>query len=50
MKPVSASISWMRSHSSVLIEVERLVSSTSVVPAARPKAASMSSVFEGLAR
>ena len=50
LKSVSASTSWMRSHSSVLMELERLVSSTSVLPSARPKAVSMSSVFEGLAR
>lgn len=41
LKPVSASVSSMRSYSSVLIELERFVSSTSALPTARPKAASM---------
>ncbi len=39
----------MRSHSSVLIELERFVSSTSALPATRPKAASMFSRFDGFA-
>ena len=50
LKPVSASVSWMRSHSKVLLEVERFVSPTAALPAARPNAASMSSVFDGFAR
>jgi len=50
LKSVSISVWWMRSHSSVLIDVGRASSATSALPSALLKAASMSSVLEGFAR
>ncbi len=50
LKSVSSSVSWMRSHSSVFSDVGRAVTAMVGSPPPLPKAASMSSVFAGLAR
>ena len=50
LKPVSAKVSLIRSHSSVLIEVVRVLIGVAALPSSRAKAASISSVLQGLGR